>query len=100
MNIAMILQAKFPGAEWSLSGENYEGLNWMSDSKKPTEKQLEKLWPEVQAAEQRSIVEFNRRMAYQEMADPLFFKWQAGLATEAEWKTARAEVEKLFPHSA
>lgn len=33
-----------------------------------------------------------RRMAYQVEADPLFFKWQRGEATEAEY---RAKVEEI-----
>lgn len=100
MNIVTILQAKFPGAEWSLSGEDYEGLNWTDSTKKPTLKELEKLWPVVEAEQKRAEVEFLRRNAYQETADPLFFKWQAGIATEKEWKAARAAVDKLFPYSA
>lgn len=33
-----------------------------------------------------------RRIAFQNNSDPLFFKWQAGEATEQEWKDARAQV--------
>lgn len=100
MNIAQVLLAKFPGAEWSMTGDDYSTINWMSDSKKPTLKELEKLWPAVEAEQKRSEIEFLRGKAYRETADPLFFKWQAGLATEKEWKAARAAVDKLFPYSA
>jgi lactate dehydrogenase-like 2-hydroxyacid dehydrogenase len=59
MNIVEILTSKYPGCEWSLVGEDYEGLNWLSDTPKPTEKQLEDLWPivqaEIQAAAQAKI---------------------------------------------
>lgn len=34
-----------------------------------------------------------RRQMYAEIADPLFFKWQRGLATEAEWLQAIKDVE-------
>jgi len=49
MNIAEILLNKYPGSEWILTGQEYSGLEWVSDSPKPTQKQLEDLWPLVQA---------------------------------------------------
>lgn len=49
MDIAIILIEKYSGSEWTLDGENYSGLTWLSDSPKPTKKTLEDLWPEVQA---------------------------------------------------
>jgi hypothetical protein len=39
----------------------------------------------------------SRKLAYQFEADPLFFKWQAGEATEAEWKDKRNEIKTRFP---
>lgn len=31
-------------------------------------------------------------------ADPLFFKWQAGEGTEAEWLAKREEIRTRFPY--
>ena len=42
-------------------------------------------------------VEQSRKIAYQFEADPLFFKWQAGEATEAEWKAKRDEIKARIP---
>lgn len=39
----------------------------------------------------------NRKAAYQAEADPLFFKWQAGEATQAEWQAKREEIRQRFP---
>lgn len=39
----------------------------------------------------------SRKIAYQFEADPLFFKWQAGEATEAEWKAKRDEIKARIP---
>ena len=44
-----ILNAKYPGSQWSLNGDDYSGLTWLSDTTKPTKKQLDDLWAEVQA---------------------------------------------------
>jgi hypothetical protein len=49
MNYATILSTKYQGSEWTLDGDSYEGLTWLSDSTKPTQEELEDLWPEVQA---------------------------------------------------
>jgi hypothetical protein len=49
MDYAIILTIKYQGSEWILDGESYEGLTWLSDSPKPTQEELEDLWPEVQA---------------------------------------------------
>ena len=48
MDIATILTRKFPGKEWTLDGDAYAGLTWLSDGKAPSEKELTDLWPVVQ----------------------------------------------------
>ena len=42
--------------------------------------------------------EERRQEAYIAEADPLFFKWQAGEATEEEWKAKRQEIRERFPY--
>ena len=37
-------------------------------------------------AQKAAECENQRKAAYATESDPLFFKWQAGEATEAEWK--------------
>jgi hypothetical protein len=50
MDISTILSTKYVGAEWTLSGDDYEGLLWLSETpKKPTLAKLTELWPAVQA---------------------------------------------------
>lgn len=44
-------------AEWSLSGDNYEGLVWLSDTPKPTKEELDALWPSVKAACEKEIAD-------------------------------------------
>ena len=60
MDITTILLRKFEGSEWTLSGDDYAGLTWLSDTPKPTKKALEALWPDVQteiAAEAQAKVD-------------------------------------------
>ena len=49
MDIPTILSRKYSGAEWTLNGDDYTGLTWLSDTPKPTLKTLEGLWADVQA---------------------------------------------------
>jgi hypothetical protein len=43
-----ILQYKYLNAEWTLNGDDYEGLTWVSDTPKPSKATLDGLWQEVQ----------------------------------------------------
>jgi hypothetical protein len=53
MDIAAILSINFVGAEWTLNGDDYDGLEWLSETpKKPTLAKLTELWPQVEAAQQ------------------------------------------------
>jgi hypothetical protein len=45
-----------------------------------------------------AIAQAKRQAAYTAEADPLFFKWQAGEATEAEWLSKREEIRTRFPY--
>jgi hypothetical protein len=38
-----------------------------------------------------------RRTAYEQEADPLFFKYQRGEATEQEWLDKIAEIKARYP---
>jgi len=49
MDYAQILTRKYPGSEWTLNGDKYSGLTWLSDTPKPKKAELDALWPEVQA---------------------------------------------------
>jgi hypothetical protein len=98
MDIAAILTLKFPNSQWTLNGESYEGLTWLSESPQPTKKELESLWPEVQKEIQKELVRKTRQKQYALTSDPLFFKFQAGEATQKQWLDARAEVEANHPY--
>jgi hypothetical protein len=52
MNIPLTLTYLRPGEEWTLDGETYDGLTWLSDTAKPTEKQIKDAELAALAAEQ------------------------------------------------
>ena len=41
LDYAEVLTAKYPNAQWSLNGDDYEGLTWLSETKKPTKAELD-----------------------------------------------------------
>ncbi len=87
-----------PNANWSWVGQEYSGLNWMDDSQtKPTESEIDAEVARLEALEPARIAGENRRAAYINEADPLFFKAQRGEATMDEWKTKIAEIKARFP---
>ena len=98
MDIAAILETHFRDSLWILDGDDYTGLTWLSDSPKPTEAELEALWPEVQYDRAYAAVERARANAYRETSDPIFFEYQRGDATEAEWLAAVQAVKDAHPY--
>jgi hypothetical protein len=59
--------------------------------------EVESLPPAVPA---KADQETRRRAAYTADADPLFFKWQAGEGTEADWLAKRREIRDRYPYPA
>jgi hypothetical protein len=62
---AAILSRRYPGAQWSLDGDRYEGLVWLDASPKPTQVELDALWPEVaeELARERAARDAEERLA-------------------------------------
>lgn len=98
MDIPVILTMKYPGAQWFTDAPGYEGLHWLDDSPKPSEKELEALWPEVQYERAYAATEQARAAAYRETSDPIFFEYQRGDATEQEWLDAVQAVKDAHPY--
>ena len=78
MDISIILLTKYPTSEWILDGNDYSALTWISETKKPTKKELEDLWPDVQ----KEIEE--QEIAKQEAKESANSKLLALGLTEAE----------------
>ena len=49
MDIAQVLSKRYAESEWTLNGDDYAGLTWLSDTPKPTEAALRKVCASVQA---------------------------------------------------
>jgi hypothetical protein len=47
---AKILSTNYFGKEWTMVGNSYDELNWLDDSPKPTQAELDALWESTQIA--------------------------------------------------
>jgi len=95
---AAVLTDRYGNAQWTMNGDTFAGLTWLSDGPAPTQAELDALWPGVQAERAHAQVEQDRKRAYEADSDPLFFKWQRGDGTEQEWLDAVAAVKAEHPY--
>jgi hypothetical protein len=49
IDYAQILIVNYVGKKWTLYGDSYDGLTWLSDTPKPTQAELDALWESTQA---------------------------------------------------
>lgn len=87
-----------PGAEWSLTGDEYTGLNWISeDIKQPTKKavdaEVKRLQAEYDAAEYQRL----RAAEYPDMADYLDGIVKGDEAQVAAYIAACLAVKAKYP---
>ena len=93
-----ILNANYPGTQWALDGETYDGLNWLDSSPKPTQAELDAQWPQVDYENQVANVESTRRTQYEAQSDGLFFEWQRGTNTKEAWEAAVQAIKDANPY--
>lgn len=75
-----VLNANYAGKEWSISGNDYDTLEWFSDGAKPSKATLDGLWISVQ----------------QKIADEITAKATARTALLAKLGITEAEAQLLL----
>jgi|DEB0MinimDraft_10_1074344.scaffolds.fasta_scaffold09854_2 hypothetical protein len=97
IDYSSILEEKYPSLQWSINGENYEDIIVFNGGKLPSKKELDSHSENVKAIKKSRIADQQRQSAYQTESDPLFFKYQAGEATEQDWLDKRNEIKARIP---
>lgn len=64
----------------------------------PDPEPINEEYARLMAEQPHAMVEAARLAAYEQTSDPIFFKWQRGDATEAEWREAVAAVKTANPY--
>jgi len=98
IDYALILNANYPGTQWALDGETYDGLTWLDETPKPSQAELDAAWPQVNYNNQVAIIETTRRTQYEAQSDGLFFEWQRGTNTQAAWEAAVQAIKDANPY--
>ena len=67
---AAVLTANYSDSLWTLNGDTYDGLTWLSDTPKPTQAELDAAWPAVQQAQADAVAaeEATRQSAVDKLA--------------------------------
>lgn len=88
-----------PNAPFDWHG-SLDAMVWGGSKPKPTQADLDALWPTVELDYYWMVntrAREQRRAAYRDQADSLFFKWQRGESTEQEWLDKVEEIRARFP---
>jgi hypothetical protein len=93
-----VLSVEYPGRQFAV-GETYESIRSLDGGPIPTKADLDGAWPAVRDAMADEQARRARQADFIAEADPLFMKWQAGEATEAEWLAKREEIRQRYPYS-
>jgi hypothetical protein len=97
IDFAPILEELCPGREFGV-GEDYESIVAFDGGEVPTLKELEAVWPKVQARRHNERMRVLRQAAFAAEADPLFLKWQAKEVEKKVWSAKRAEIRERYPY--
>ncbi len=98
IDYAAILGANYRSAQWILDGDTYDGLTWLDETPKPTQAELDALWPITAYNKQVSAIETTRRTQYEAQSDGLFFEWQRGTNTKEAWEAAVQAIKDANPY--
>lgn len=75
----------------------YENVEVIDNSKTlPSKEDCEAGMISKQEEFDSKLLDESKQSAFQSESDPLFFKWQAGEATEQEWLDKRNEIKARF----
>jgi hypothetical protein len=97
---SQILSVNYPTSQWSMLGNDYEALNWLDETPKPTQEELDALWPSTQEYEAKQICKQQaQEILYKtdwttipDVADPAYTPY---LMNQIEFKQYRAVIRDL-----
>jgi len=89
--IGSALLALRPGEEWTLDGDDYTGLTWLSSEQQPTKQEIFDKIAELDAAEPMKLLREERNKRLSECD----WRANADLTMSDEWKTYRQALRDL-----
>ena len=99
VDYTLILSKRYAHEQWAVDGNEYAGIEWLSESPKPTKAALDKLWTDVEYEAQHEAVQRQRAIAYQIESDPIYMEAQREEGkTLDEWKAKVDEIKARYPY--
>lgn len=100
IDYAQILSVNYPNAQWTLNGDSYDGLTWLSDTPKPTQAELDSLWiPTQEKISKQNCKKQASELLYEtdwttipDVADPANSPY---LTNQAEFIAWRSQIRAL-----
>jgi len=93
--IASALQSLRPGAQWSLNGDDYDGIDWLDTQQtKPSKAEVNAEIIKLLAAYSAKEYQRQRAAAYPSFADQFDLLYHGGYEA---WKSAIAAVKDKYP---
>lgn len=66
IDYSLILLTMYPGTQWSIENNNYNSFQWFEKSEKPTQVQLDALWPQAKEATAKKLCKMRASELLQE----------------------------------
>ncbi len=98
-DLAKALTSLYPGSQWTLNGDSYEGLDWLSgnDKPKPTQAELEAECDRLQAEWVAKQYQRDRAKAYPSIADQMDMQYWDKINGTTTWADAIQAVKDKYP---
>jgi|LakMenEpi03Aug12_release.lakeMendotaPanAssembly.Ray.scaffolds.fasta_scaffold309851_2 hypothetical protein len=100
MDITKALVNLRPGAQWSLSGDDYEGITWLEPNEEDggqTQPSKEEVLEEIERLKEEYVnnqYQRNRAKAYPSITDQLDMLYHGGLDA---WKEEINKIKQQYP---
>lgn len=98
-DITKALISLYPGSQWTLNGDTYEGLDWLSgnDKPKPTQAELEAECDRLQAEWEAKQYQRDRAKEYPSLADQMDMQYWDKINGTTTWADAIQAVKDKYP---
>lgn len=96
INYSLILITKYPNIQWTLNGNEYEGLTWYGESPKPTKEELDSQWDEVVSLKKKEQCKSQAKALLLESDWSETPSAQMDLQNGGSWVLYRRELRKLL----
>ena len=92
---ALVLTREYPGREWSLNGDTYDGLTFHDDGPVPSQADLDGLWPSVRDARAWDAIRVERDALLTASDWTVLPDAPLTTAQKTAWKTYRQTLRDL-----